>query len=258
MLFGPGLMRRTGIAGLAGALAVAAGAAPRSADQVRHDQAWLATLTQDLHDDLQRRKELHASDALRRFENVRLVYDRTSVAHVIVQGSAGGTTVHVSEGWIALAENVALAELVAGSTGKETMASQCNGEYLNYIATIVKSNHAYESGALSTPEAAEDFHRFVEADHPVATHCRKLAALEWRETWRPRWLEVHTRVEAGLLWWVSFDLNCRARVDIVVPCPFSGTEDSNAVALVAEFGTKKDMERSVRLLRLNAFSEDPN
>ncbi|MCK9684325.1 hypothetical protein [Scleromatobacter humisilvae] len=258
MPFRPGLMRRTGIAGLAGALAVAASAAPRSADQVKHDQAWLAALTQDLHDDLQRRKDLDASKALRRLEHLRLVYDRTSVAHVIVQGGAGGTTVHVSEGWIALAEDVALADLVARSTTGSTMSSQCNSEYLNYIATIVKSNRAYERGDLSTPQAIEDFHRYVDADHPEATHCRELAAMAWRDTWRPRWLEVRTRVEAGLLWWMSYDLNCRARVDIVVPCPFSGAEDRDAIALVAELGTQKDLEQPVRLLRLNAFSEVPN
>ena len=224
-----------------------AAAAPRSPDQVKQEQAWLASVGADLRAAAKARKAGGASASLLRFEHARFVYDPTSVAHVIVSNEVAGVTVHVSSGWIALAEDAALADQVAESTGNPA----CSRAYLKNIGKAIRRNLDYERGGDAAPQAVDRFRSYVEDGDDA--ECHWLALAPWRDTWRPQGLEVSQRMEAGLTWWVVLDLLCMPGNFDARRCPLDGVEDHEAQAVLDQLGIASGLLTPIRELRVTAF-----
>lgn len=226
-------------------LSAAAQGAARTSEQMQRDEVWLASLTSEL----QRWPPMPSADSptsTRPYRRVAFVYDRTNLAHVSLQQGLTGISVHVSAGWLSLAEDDVLADLLSRQKGLK--AGGCVGDYLAAIRPALATNRRFEEGEVVLPVAVSSFNEFVRGD--VAPTCQGLRSVVWSGEWRTQWAAVRQRVEAGLLWWVLLDLRCRAGM----PCRRDSLADDDATLWLQAFGFDAEMAAPLKQLRFEAFN----
>ncbi len=237
------LRARTSVALLL-CLSAAAHAATRTSEQMRSDEIWLESLTSGLQK-WPAMPSAYASATTRPYARVSFAYDRTNIAHVSLQEGLSGIRIHVSAGWLTLAEDDVLAELLSRQKGLE--ASGCVDDYLAAIHPALATNRRFEDGEVVLPVAVPSFGQFVRGGG--APPCRGLQSVVWSGEWRTQWPAVRQRVEAGLLWWALLDLRCRARM----PCEPGSLADDDATRWLQSFGFDAEMAAPLKRLRFEAF-----
>ncbi len=225
-------------------LSAATHAATRTSEQMRSDEIWLESLTSGL----QKWPAMPSPDAsatAKPYARVSFAYDRTNIAHVSLQQGLSGISIHVSAGWLTLAEDDVLADLLSRQKGLK--ASGCVEDYLAAIQPALATNRRFEDGEVVLPIAVTSFGEFVRRGG--APTCQGLQSVVWSGEWRTQWAAVRQRVEAGLLWWALLDLRCRAGM----PCKPDSLADEDATLRLQAFGFDADMAAPLKRLRFGAF-----
>jgi len=225
-------------------LSAAAHAASRTSEQMRRDEAWLESLTSGLQK-WPAMPSSNASATTPPYARVSFAYDRTNLAHVSLQQGLSGISIHVSAGWVTLAEDDVLADLLSRQKGLEAVG--CDADYLVAIRPALATNRRFEEGEVVLPVAVPSFSQFVRGGG--APTCQGMQSVVWSGEWRTQWPAVRQRVEAGLLWWALLDLGCRAGN----PCQRDGPADVEATHWLQAFGFDPDMAAPLKRLRFEAF-----
>lgn len=225
-------------------LSAATHAASRTSEQMRRDEIWLENLTSGLQK-WPATPSPGSSATITPYARVSFAFDRTNVAHVSLQQGLSGISIHVSAGWLSLAEDDVLADLLSRQKGLE--AGGCDKDYLAAMRPALAANRRFEEGEAVLPVAVTSFGEFVRSGG--APSCQGLQSVVWSGEWRTQWPAVRQRVEAGLLWWALLDLGCRAGK----PCQRDGLADVEATRWLQTFGFDPDMATPLKRLRFEAF-----